>query len=149
MGTQKTRYFVAVGPDGLPIAQRNTVSRRNYQSANKGGSFSSKPPSTSHPLKVVEVTKPLVWFARAVLDDGRKVSDRSGMCAPGRRFIRYSYKHTHGQPERRERDAWINETREEFLRGVSTSLDYQIHAEAEAEREVRNWPTAGDSVVLK
>jgi hypothetical protein len=150
----KSRFYVALGEDGRPAYQRNTVKEKPYLSAKKGGSFSSYPRSSQYPLRVVEVPKAIEWVGRATLPDGTKVTDRSKSCPVGRNFIRFSYIHNvHGDGERKRvtHDAWTSLSEAEFTKSYRRDerLAYELVAFVPAEIEVRNWPEPGDSIVLK
>lgn len=150
------RYFVSLDAQGRPLFQRSTLRDRPYLSASSNGdSFSSKPPSGAYTLKVVQVEKPIEWVARATLADGTTVTDRSKSCPPGRNFIRYSFlSNGYATPDRKDpaarttREVFTNRTADHWVNQGSRELEYQIHATAEATIEIRNWPVAGDSVVL-
>lgn len=148
--TSKTTYFVALDPSGRPICQRTTLRGKPYLSATPHGSFSASPPNGKHPCKVIEVEKPVEWIARATLPDGTKVSQRSRSGPPGRNYILYAYA-SKGLPGLREEVAWSNETADAFLsrdRRRSSLMSYELVMFAAGTVEVRNWPTAGDSIVL-
>lgn len=153
---QTPRYFVSLDAQGRPLFQRSTLRERPYLSASDTGfNFSSSPPRLGYPRKVVQVAKPIEWLARATLPDGTKVTDRSKSGPPGRNFIRYSfvrngYNVKHGaEPTRVEQEVWTNQTPAQWLATPGADeLDYILIASAIATLEIRNWPSAGDSVVL-
>jgi hypothetical protein len=148
------KYFVAIGAEGSPVAQRVSVRATSYLSASRNGSFSSLPQSARHPLKVVQAPKPVEWVARAELSDGTKVVTRSKVGRPGRNFLRYSYlRHAdkNGERERVTRECWTDDTQDEIRESYSSDSmhGYQIVTFRPAQIELRNWPTPGDSIVLK
>jgi hypothetical protein len=153
MRTQK--YFVAIGADGLPVAQRVSVRETTYVSASRSGSFSSLPQSARHPLSVVQPPKPVEWVGRVELPDGTKVTTRSKAGRPGRNFLRYSYMPnsygTKALRERATRDHWTDDSEEDVRASYrsDSSCAYKIEAFVPAQIELRNWPTPGDSIVLK
>lgn len=150
------RFFVSLDEKGRPLHQRNTVKQKPYLAASyDGGSFSSSPPNGAYPRKVIEVPTAIEWVARATLADGSKVVDRSKSGPPGRNCLRYAFNRngysSERLPAREERTVWTNLSREEYTRrylGAGSLLSYEVLEFTPGTVEVRNWPTAGDSIVL-
>jgi len=131
------RYFVAIDRSGEPIAQRTTIRAVPPQSANARGQFSVKPPGKSHPLKVVEVPKPVEWVATAtLLGSNTKVSQRSRSGRPGQNYLLYRYT-IRGTNERHETVVWTDARREDY---AAAHPDVEVVAYAAGKVEIRNWP---------
>lgn len=151
------RFFVSLDDKGQPLAQRNTVKAKPYLSASfHGDSFSSSPPNGAYPRKVIEVAKAIEWVARATLPDGKKRSTGSKSGPVGRHLIRYTMIRVltaplDTLPERQQREAWTNQSADAFIAECNRSrstLRFELVDYSPGTLEIRNWPSAGDSVVL-
>jgi hypothetical protein len=141
------RFFVSLDDKGQPLRQRNSVKTRPFLAASyDGDSFSSKPPTGAYPRKVIEVAKAIEWVARGTLNDGSKISARSKSGPIGGYFVRYSYLSNANTHETVERTTH-HETADAWQKYMGSQ--YKLLAFARFESlEIRNWPTAGDSIVL-
>lgn len=157
------RIFVSLDEKGQPLAQRTSHSKNYVAASYEGGCFSSSGPNGAYPRKVVEVTKAIEWSARVMLPDGSTVWNRSKSGPVARNLVRYSYisnvwevtrngVKTGVEPKRVDRETWTNEPSFAAWLSKNTGLrdcDVQERLFVIGDlAQLRNWPAAGDSVVL-
>lgn len=137
--------YIALSPEGTPIAQRTT--ERSYGSASSGGgSFSKDAPNPNHPLRVQLVTKALEWVLTIAMSDGTKHVEKSKAGSFGRKYrVRASYVGTDGAPrskvmhyfdDRAGFDAYA--AREAAREQYPTTWTFE--ADGHGEVTLKNWP---------